>query len=666
MRIGFDVITLGAIHGLLYGALAIGLVLIYRAQRFVNFAHANLGLISSVLLGKLVIDEHVPYGVALPAALAAGVAVAGLVELTVIRRLFTAPRLVLMVASIFLAQLLLIPRLVGAINADRQKIVLQGFPVPFHATVHIGNLVVDSSDLLIVLVVPALVAALAAFLRFSAYGQAIRAAAENPEAARLAGISVKRMSTLVWLIAGLLSAVTAVLHAPSESTFVLGGTGASLLVRALGAGLIAKMTNLPVAFAAGVGIGVVEAITFANQPAGSTVELVVFAVVMIGLLWRSRELSRATRDAGAAVNFGAEPRPLPRRVAALPQVRQLTAVTVVAATVLAAAAPLLPFAGLDTSAKTFLMTLVTVYGMVGLSLCLLTGWGGQVSLGQFALVGVGSFAAARLAAQGLPFWAILPVAGLIGVAVAVLVGLPAVRIQGLFLAVATMAFAVLAYGYLFQQPALVGNASGEFLSRPAVLHSERAVYWLGLGLVVLFALLIRNFRSTAAGRMLVAVRDNDRAARSAGISATGARLLAFALSGFIAACAGVVYAYAQQRYLSTNFDPDTSFTMVTMAVIGGLGSIPGALLGAVVVFGIPILFRGSEASQLIQFLVGGAGGLFVLLFLPRGAAGLLYDARDALVARIVRRVDGLPAPPRIVPPLRKLWHVALGRPEPVQ
>jgi branched-chain amino acid transport system permease protein len=304
--------------------------------------------------------------------------------------------------------------------------------------------------------------------------------------------------------------------------------------------------------------------------------------------------------------------------------------------------------------------------MVGLSLCLLTGWGGQVSLGQFALVGVGSFAAARLAAQGLPFWAILPVAGLIGVAVAVLVGLPAVRIQGLFLAVATMAFAVLAYGYLFQQPALVGNASGEFLSRPTVLHSERAVYWLGLGLVVLFAVLIRNFRSTAAGRMLVAVRDNDRAARSAGISATGARLLAFALSGFIAACAGVVYAYAQQRYLSTNFDPDTSFTMVTMAVIGGLGSIPGALLGAVVVFGIPILFRGSEASQLIQFLVGGAGGLFVLLFLPRGAAGLLYDARDALVARIVRRVDGLPAPPRIVPPLRKLWHVALGRPEPVQ
>ena len=658
MKIGVDVLVLGTIHGLLYGALAIGLVLIYRAQRFVNFAHANLGLISSVLLGKLVLDAHLPYGVALPVALAAGVALAGIIELTIIRRLFRAPRLVLMVASIFLAQLLLIPRLVDALNPARQTLVLQGYPVPFHTSVRVGSLVVDSADLLIVLVVPLLVAALAAFLRYSPYGQAIRAAAENPEAARLAGISVKRMSTLVWLVAGLLSAVTAVLHAPSESTFVLGGTGASLLVRALGAGLIAKMTNLPVAFAAGIGIGVAEAVTFANQPTGSTVELVVFVIVMGGLLWRARELSRAARDAGAAVNFGAEPPPLSRRVAALPQLRRLTRGATLSAFGLAVVAPLLPVAGLDTSAKAFLMTLVTVYAMVGLSLCVLTGWGGQVSLGQFALVGVGAFAAARLAGQDLPFWAILPVAGLIGVAVALVVGLPAVRIQGLFLAVATMAFAVLAQGFLFQQKALVGDVSGVFLSRPSVLRDERAVYWLGLGLVVLFTLVVRNFRASGPGRMLIAVRDNDRAARSAGVSATGARLLAFAIAGFIAACAGVVYAYAHQRYLSTNFSPDLSFTMVTMAVIGGLGSIPGALLGAVVVFGVPILFRGSEAGQLLQFLVGGAGGLFVLLFLPRGIAGMLYDVRDLVANRMLRRAEGSPAPPRIVPPLRELWQVA--------
>ncbi len=661
MKIGVDVVVLGVIQGLLYGALAIGLVLVYRAQRFVNFAHANLGVIASVLLGKLVLDLHVPYGIALVIALIAALALAALVELTVIRRLFNAPRLVLMVASIFLAQLLLIPRLVHGLNAEQQKIVLHGYPVPFNATLHVGGLVVTAPDILIVLIVPALVAGLAAFLRFTPYGQAIRAAAENPDAARLAGISVKRMSTLVWVVAGLLSAVTSILNAPKASVFVLGGSGASLLVRALGAALVGKMTNLPVAFGAGVGIGVLESVTFANRPSGGVVELVVFLVVMAGLLLRSRELSRASRDAQAGMNFGAEPPPLPRRVAALAPVRRLRASAAAVSLLLAVAAPLLPVAGLDTSAKTFLLTLVTVYAMVGLSLCLLTGWGGQVSLGQFALVGVGAFTAARLADQGLQFWAIVLVAGLVGTVVAVLVGLPAVRIQGLFLAVATMAFAVLAQGFLFQQSALVGDPAGVFLPRPSLLHTERGVYYLGLGLVVVFSIVVRNFRTSGPGRMLVAVRDNDRAARAAGVSATGARLVAFALAGFMAAAAGVVYAYAHQRYVSTNFTPDTSFTMVTMAVIGGLGSLPGALLGAVVVFGIPVLFHGSEASQLVQFLVGGAGGLFVLMFLPRGAAGLVYDVRDALVARIVRRADGLPDPPPLVPPLRTLWQVARGR-----
>jgi ABC-type branched-subunit amino acid transport system permease subunit len=661
VRIGLDVIVLGVIQGLLYGALAIGLVLVYRAQRFVNFAHANIGVISSVLLGKLVLDGHVPYGLALPLALLAGVATALLVELTVIRRLFRAPRLVLMVASIFLAQFLLIPRLIRQMNPNQQKLVDVGYPLPFHPSLRLGTLILHGDDLLILLVVPALVAVLASFLRFTAYGQAIRAAAENPDAARLAGISVKRMSTLVWGVAGLLSALTAILHAPKDSVFLVGGSGASLLVRALAAGLIAKMTNLPIAFAAGIGIGVVESVTFANEPSGGVVELVVFVIVMAALLLRSRELSRATRDAGAGMNFGAEPAPVPARAAKDPTVRRLTTIASYGCLAVATLAPLLPVAGLNTSAKTFLLTLVTAYALVGLSLCLLTGWGGQVSLGQFALVGVGAYVAERLAAHGVEFWAITLAAGLIGAVVAVIVGLPAIRIQGLFLAVTTLAFAVLAQGFLFQQSVIVGDPAGVFLPRPALLHDERSVYWFGLALVVISTWLVRNFRQSGPGRMLIAVRDNDKAARSSGISATGARLVAFALAGFIAACAGVVYAYAHQRYVSTNFAPDNSFTMVTMAVIGGLGSIPGALLGAFAVFGIPVLVRGSEASQLIQFLVGGAGGLFVLLFMPRGIAGLVYDVRDVVVTRVLRRLDRLPLPPRIVPPLRELWAVARGR-----
>lgn len=663
MRVSLDVVVLGIIQGLLYGLLAVALVLVYRAQRFVNFAQANLGLISSVLLGKLVLDLGVPYLLAVPIALAAAVALGAVTELTVIRRLFGSPRLVLMVASIFLAQLLLVPRLIGALNPAQSKIVLRGFPVPFHVELHIGSLVIDTPDVLILIVIPVVVVGLAAFLRLTSYGQAIRAAAENPDAARLAGISVRRMSTLVWVIAGLLSGVAAILDAPKQSVFVIGGSGASILVRALGAALIARMTSLATAFAAGIGVGVLEAITFANYPSGGVVELAVFLVVMGALLWRATELSRAARDPASSVNFGAEAPPLPRRVAALAGVRRLRTASVLASAGVGLVLPWLPVFGLDTAAKTFLMSLVLAYAIVGVSLCLLTGWGGQVSLGQFALVGVGAFAASRLTGSAhLPFWAVTVLAGLIGSAVAVAVGLPAVRIQGLFLAVSTLAFAVLAQGYLFQQPAVVGNPGGVFTPRPADLQSERSIYYFGLAALIIFIVVAHNFRRSGPGRLLVAVRDNDRAARVAGVSAVGSRLVGFAIAGFMAATAGVVFAYARQHYVSTDFSPDSSFNMLTMVVIGGLGSLPGAVLGAVFEFGLPVLAKGTQASQLFEFLFGGVGGLLFLMFIPRGVAGGVYSVRDALVARLVRQADGVAPGPRLVPPWRELWRVGLGRP----
>lgn len=659
--VGIDTIVLGAIQGLTYGALAIGLVLVYRAQRFVNFAQANLGTISSVLLAKLVIDEGVPYLFALPVAIGAGAALALLVERTVIRRLFNSSRLVVMVASIFLGQLLLLPRLIKAWNANPTKLTTTGYPVPFQSTFHVGALVLHTADLLTLLVIPSLALGLAAFLRLSPYGQAIRAAADNPEAARLAGISVKRMSTLVWLIAGLLSAATAILGAPKESTFVLGGSGASILVRALAAGLIGRMTSLPIAFAAGIGIGIVEAVTFALAPSGGTVELVIFIIVMSALLLRARELSRATRDASAGISFGAEPPALPARIAALPAVRRLRSGSVLVAAGIAIALPLLPVAGFNTNAKAFLLTGVLVVCLVGISLCILTGWGGQVSLGQYALVGIGAYAAVRLAdLANLPPVLVLPLTGVLGAITAVIVGLPAVRIQGLFLAVSTLAFGVVANGFFFQQARIVGDVGGVFIQRPSYLSSDRSVYYLGLGLVFLACIVATNFRKSAAGRMLIAVKDNDKAARSQGITATGTRLTAFALSGFLCACAGVVFAYSYQRFTGSSFLPDSSFSMVTMTIIGGQGSIVGAILGPLFVFGIPVIFYGAEPNSLVPFVVGAGGGLIMLMFFPRGLAGLVFDLRDLLI-RLLVPSERAGRPVSVRPTIREVITVALGR-----
>ena len=662
--VSLDTVVLGAIQGLTYGALAIGLVLVFRAQRFVNFAQANIGVISSVLLGKLVMDEGVPYLLALPVALAAGTALALTLERLVIRRLFRSPRLVLMVATIFLSQLLLVPRIIHSWNASPTQIMQSGYPVPFRSTFRVGSLVLHTPELLTIVVVPLLALGLAGFLRFSPYGQAIRAAAENPEAARLAGISVKRMSTLVWLIAGLLSAVAAILNAPQQGVYVIGGSGATILVRALAAGLIGRMTSLPTAFGAGIGIGVVEAITFALVPVGGTVELVIFVIVMGALLLRARELSRATRDSSADLQFGSEPPALPSRIAALPAVRLLRGAPVLLSAGLAIALPFLPVAGFNTNAKTFLLTGVTVVCLVGISLCVLSGWGGQVSLGQYALVGVGAYSAVRL--TGLfhlpPVW-VLPLAGLIGAGTAVLVGLPAIRIQGLFLAVSTLAFGVVAGGFAFQQQFLIGDVGSVFLERPSYLHRDRAVYYLGLGLVFLACVLVTNFRRSAAGRMLIAVKDNDKAARSHGITATGTRLTSFALSGFLCACAGVVFAYSYQRFNSTYFLPDSSFAMVTMSIIGGQGSILGAILGPLFVFGIPVVLYGAEPNSLLPLIVGAGGGLMILMFFPRGLAGLVFDLRDLLIRCLV--ADAGPSRSAVSRPhVGELLRAALGRDTP--
>lgn len=652
-----DTLVLGVIVGLTYAILGLGLTLIYKSARFVNFAHGNLGAFVAVIFGKLAVDVGLPYWVAFVVALALAGVLGAVIELAVIRRLFESPRLVLVVATIAISQLLLFGALQRGLQADQDSIVTQGYPVAFRATVKIGSLTLTGGELGILVVVPLLGLALAAFFRFSAYGQAIRAAAENPDAARLAGISVRRMSTIVWVIAGVLAGATAILLAPRESVFNIGALGPSILVRALGASLIARMTSLPVTFAAGIGIGVLETFTFQRYTSGGVQDLVVFLVLIGALAFRARGLSRASRDVEAPISFGAETQPLPAAVASLPKVRRLRSGGVLVATIVAFALPLLPLFDLNTSEKTFRLILLAGYCIVGLSLTLLTGWAGQVSLGQFALVGVGAFAAARFAGE-LPLPFLVLACGCVGALVAVFIGLPAVRIQGLFLAVSTLAFAVVATAWAFQQRWIVGSPSGVSITRPDFIRTEKATYWFALSLLVLFTFAVRNVRRSGPGRALLAVRDNDRTARSTGLSASGTRLLAFALAGFMAAVAGVIFAYGRGNFTATDFSPATSLDMLLMAIIGGLGSIPGSIIGAVFLFGLPIILGSGDVVRLATSALGVLG---VILFLPGGLVALLHRGRDAVIRRIVRSENGEPAPPRLVPPLRELARVALGR-----
>jgi branched-chain amino acid transport system permease protein len=355
--------------------------------------------------------------------------------------------------------------------------------------------------------------------------------------------------------------------------------------------------------------------------------------------------------------LGAETQPVPEEIASIPAVRRLRGIGVLAAAMFAFVLPLLPILDLNTSEKTFRLILLAGYCIVGLSLTLLTGWAGQVSLGQFALVGVGAFAAARFAGE-LPLPFLVVACGIVGALVAVFIGLPAIRIQGLFLAVSTLAFAVVATAWAFQQKWIVGSPSGVSITRPSFIRTERATYWFALGLLVLFTYAVRNIRASGPGRALLAVRDNDRTARSSGLSANGTRLLAFALAGFMSAVAGVIFAYGRGNFTATDFAPATSLDMLLMVIIGGLGSIPGSIIGAVFLFGMPIVFG---SSDVVRLATSAVGVLVVILFLPGGLVSLLHRGRDAIITRIVRKERDEPAPPKLIPPVRDLVRVALGR-----
>jgi ABC-type branched-subunit amino acid transport system permease subunit len=173
------------------------------------------------------------------------------------------------------------------------------------------------------------------------------------------------------------------------------------------------------------------------------------------------------------------------------------------------------------------------------------------------------------------------------------------------------------------------------LSRPTFLgiglNSERAFAWFSLGVLIVSVLMMRVWRDRGIARRLIAVRDNEVAAGSAGIPVVRTKLMAFALSGFMAGYAGVCFAFATERFSTDTFDPTVSLLVVSMVVIGGLDSIPGAVLGALYLVGLPAIF-GSTTS--IQILTSGFGLLAFILYLPGGMAQVMHQLGDVATAGV--------------------------------
>ena len=195
------------------------------------------------------------------------------------------------------------------------------------------------------------------------------------------------------------------------------------------------------------------------------------------------------------------------------------------------------------------------------------------------------------------------------------------------------------------------NPESTLLARPSFfglnLSSEQAFAWFSLAVLVVSVLMVRVWRDRGVARRLISVRDNEIAAGSAGIAVVRTKLLAFALSGFIAGYAGVCFAFATERFSTDTFDPTFSLLVVSMVVIGGLDSVPGAVLGALYLVGVPAIFGTTSTTE---FLTSGVGLLAFILYLPGGMAGLLHRlgdvATDAVSRALERRREETPPSPK--------------------
>ena len=573
----------------------------------------------------------------------------GAVEVTLVRRFAKAPRLILTVVTIAIGFLLLVlefysKQWVGGSLIDTVSLT---FPTPFtHFHWKVGVFIFRGDHFAPLVVVGALVLALGAFFKFTDIGIAVRASAENSERASLLGIPVKRVSTIVWMLASMMSAIGVFFTVPLTGLPLDGFVGLHLLFIGLAIAVMGRMESLPTAFASGLLIGIVDqSIVFTTNKAGLS-DPAIFVVILLALLVQRGKLSRAYELGASSWQAVKEVRPIPAELRSVPEVRN--GITVLSAVVLAIVLGLPFWLG---DAYTSYATIGVLYAMVGVSLVVLTGWAGQISLGQFAIAGVASGTAGGLAANHhVDFFVTIIVASLVGALVAVLIGLPALRIQGLFLAVTTLGFAftvdsllhreyfgwlVPKSGHLVNRPVLWNTLDLGDSSQlgPITFKADAKFYYLCLAFLVLALMMARSLRRRRSGRVLIGVRDNGRLVQAFGVNLARSRLAAFAVSGLMAGMAGGLLAYQTPAFADNAFPPQRSIELFTLTVIGGIGSLPGALLGAAFVIGVPLLPGLRDVKQ-IELLTSGLGLLFVLNFLPGGLAEGMFRVRDNFLRRV--------------------------------
>jgi ABC-type branched-subunit amino acid transport system ATPase component/ABC-type branched-subunit amino acid transport system permease subunit len=640
----------GAVNGLIYGVLAMAIILVYRSSRVINFAAGNMGLPGAGIVALLHLRYDVPLGIAIAAGLTVGMTFGVIIELSIVRRLFTAPRVILMVATIGVAQLaqgvvIAIPEIPGGVGVRYPTATTAG--IDSVAGVH-----VTPSQLVVVIAAPIIAILLGLVVDRTHFGRTVAATAANGPLSRLHGINPKSVSTRVWLVAGLISTAAIILISANQSVTGLETVGPLTMSNALAAAVIARMRSFPLALVGGTVVGIGFSLAKFNYPLEAGLfEFALFVVVVAAVAIQSRDSSA---DSGR-FSFAPRVTAIPAHLREIFWVRNLNRIGLGLLLLALAILPLI----VTTNSRQLAYTTILAFAICAASVTVITGWSGQLSLAQMTFGGIGALTAAAFtrgmsvdigwgsqrfidgSLAPLPFALAIVLGAVIAGAVAAVIGLGALRVRGLLLAVSTFIFAIAAQLYLFRRPFFSGGNSSDVPFRRGTLFGidldvQRSYFWFVLLFLCLVVTALAQVRQGPLGRAAIALRDNRDAARSYGIRPTATLLRSFALAGFVAGLGGGLLAGVIDSVPINGrfFGVEQSMRVVAIAIIGGVGTVVGPILGALWVVGLPAF---SPQNQLVPLFSSSIGLLALLLYFPGGFAALVYRSRDQFLAWLATR-----------------------------
>ncbi len=601
----FDQTINGLVIGNIYALTAVGLALIFGVSQLINFAHGSVYMIGAYVGWVVITRLHVPLPVAFVIVAVVCGALGIAIERLGLRRLSHSARIAPLLATIGIAFVL--DQLVQIVFTPNP----QSFPNPlpdWH--LQLGGVSIRSIEVLIAVVGVGATLLLFGFLRFTKLGWAIRATAQDREAAQQMGVDVNAVNRTAFALAAILGGLAGLLVGIYFST-VYPTMSYQAGLKGFAANLLGGLGNIPGALIGGLVLGLIE--SFGVAAFGATYRnLFAFVILIVVLIARPGGLFSRRRQA--------PPEPL---TGTFISNRKPVPVPVWGAIGLAVFAVILPLVVNDPYTLQVL-TNAWLLGMVALSLTLVTGTAGQTSLGHAGFLAIGAYASA-LITQRLhwPFELSLIAAALVTAFLGTLLILPAFRLRAHYVAIATLGIGEIVAAVILNWDAVTNGPLGiTNIAPPSIFGHEvvspREVYWYAL--VLLFIVLLFQWRllRSPLGRTWRALREDDIAAQAYGVNLNRYKALVFGSSAFIAGISGAFTGHMYTYINHETFTNTTSILVLTMVILGGMGNMLGAIVGALALTILPELFRGFTDYR---YLIYGVVLLLLIRFRPQGIMG---------------------------------------------